>query len=143
MGRQTLGVFFGNWYEDRLDMSRVGKDPRLCRTNAVTDTPIAMARPVDQPFTSLQRDSYRIPRRARPATDVAVCTNQTISYIYNKEHPQCLPTHGPERTLRDLYTSSHSTYGGPNAADSARTWPGQAIISSELANHPTASPARA
>lgn len=113
-------TMIGNWYEDRLDTSKVDVDPRLLRTNNVTETPIKMARKVENPYTSLQRDSYQMPRRLRPETEVAICTTSTIAYTYGKEPAYGLPLHGPDRTLRELATTNHSEHGGPYASDPSR-----------------------
>lgn len=113
----------GNWYEDRLDVSRLGKDPRLLRTNNVSEAPIKMSRPVDRPNVTIAMESYRIPGRQRKDIAVQQINKDTVSYVYNKQPAENLPRHGPDRDLRELKCTSHVSYGGPYASNSGRRPP--------------------
>jgi len=119
MGDYTNQTLIANWYEDRLDNSKLGKDAKLHRTNNVADTPIKTPGYTNS-YRSLAKDSYRAPPKVRPETFVPICNSDTIDYVLQHPVATTMPRHGPERERRDLTTTSHVTYGGPYSQNSAR-----------------------
>jgi len=117
----------GNWYEDRLDESKIGKDPRTLRQGKVGETPIKMKRPVPDFYVTQCKGTFTKPSRVRPETTVSMVSMNTIrNHLLNdrtvppRVYNAPLPRHGPDRDLKEFYTTHNSFYGGKHAADPVR-----------------------
>lgn len=120
-------TLIGNWYEDRLDDSKVGKDPRTLRQGKNGETPIKMKRPVPDFYVTQNTISFQRPARSRPNTTVNMVSMNTVRNtlltdrsvpprVYNAP----LPRHGPDRDFKEFFTTTHSQFGGKYAADPVR-----------------------
>lgn len=108
----------GNWYEDRHDTTK-HLNPPLNRTGQMSETPIKMTRPVDDPFRSVSHSTYTAPQRYVAPPSPTMVTFETLRHTANitqADHEAAgLPKHGPERDLRILSTTTHSAHGGKHA----------------------------
>lgn len=99
------------------------------RTGAVGETPIKMKVPKMTPeqfYTSTNTAVYTQPPRPRPVPSYNMINSETIRH---SNQDQSIPDqgwrgplrlHAAERDLRLLYTTTHSTFGGPYAEDKAK-----------------------
>mmetsp|Transcript_14628 Transcript_14628/g.20767 ORF Transcript_14628/g.20767 Transcript_14628/m.20767 type:complete len:243 (+) Transcript_14628:43-771(+) len=120
----TNQTLIGNWYEDRLDDSKVGHDPRKLRQGTVGETPIKMQRPVEGFYRTQCMQTYQRPKRLRPQSNVSIVNMNTVrnTLLQDRSVPPRvynapLPRHGPDRDIQEMYTTYHSTHGGKHAED--------------------------